>query len=314
MSKRRWPWVAIGCAATLLVVVACTVVVAFAVTVSGGNGLGLGRPAVGIVRVEGTVVSGGGDSSLLASSQARSDRVVQDLRRAARDPAVGAIVLRINSPGGSVVASDEIHQAVLEVDKPVVASMGEVAASGGYYIAAAADRIVANPATLTGSIGVITMVPNVEELLSKIGVEMIVIKSGALKDELSSYREITEEEKQLWQKVIDEAYEQFVGVVADGRGMDMNEVKALADGRVYTGRQALELGLVDELGNLPDAIALAADLGGIVGKPRIIEYRRPPTLLELLLSSLAGGPGNVTLDEFLGVERRFSLQYLWVEP
>jgi len=312
MTKRRWPWAALGCAVVFLVIVGCVVVTGLVVTLSGGDGLALGRSAVAIVRVEGVIASGSDGGGLAMSNVATSERVIQDLRRAARDPAVRAIVLRINSPGGGVVASDEIHQAVLEVDKPVVASMGEVAASGGYYIAAPADRIVANPATLTGSIGVISMVPNVEELLDKIGVEMIVIKSGKLKDELSSYREITEEEKQLWQAVIDEAYEQFVGVVAEGRGMEVDEVKALADGRVYTGRQAKELGLVDELGNLPDAIDLAADLGGIAGKPRIIEYRRPPSLLELLLSSLARD--RVTLDEFLGVERRFSLQYLWVEP
>ena len=312
MTKRRWPWAALGCAVVFLVIVGCAVVTGLVVTLSGGDGLALGRSAVAIVRVEGVIASGSDGGGLAMSNVATSERVIQDLRRAARDPAVRAIVLRINSPGGGVVASDEIHQAVLEVDKPVVASMGEVAASGGYYIAAPADRIVANPATLTGSIGVISMVPNVEELLNKIGVEMIVIKSGKLKDELSSYREITEEEKQLWQAVIDEAYEQFVGVVAEGRGMEVDEVRALADGRVYTGRQAKELGLVDELGNLPDAIDLAADLGGIAGKPRIIEYRRPPSLLELLLSSLARD--RVTLDEFLGVERRFSLQYLWVEP
>jgi protease-4 len=313
MKQRKWLWVVLGAIATLILICGlCTGGAFLGASLSGGRELGLGE-AVGIVRVEGAIMAGR-TSPFGTATAAYSEQVVEHLRKAGQDAMVRAIVLRVDSPGGSVVASDEIYHELLalKAKKPVVVSMGEMAASGGYYIACAADKIVANPATLTGSIGVITMVPNVEELMSKIGVEMVVIKSGALKDELSPYREMTKEERELWQQIINETYEQFVGIVAQGRGMDVEEVRELAEGQVYTGRQARELGLVDELGNLPQAIDLAAELGGIVGKPRIVEYRRPPTLFEVLMGALARQP--LTLDQFLGTERRFSLQYLYVEP
>lgn len=321
MKQRRWLWVMLGVIATLIVVCGlCSSGALIVASLSGREGLGLGE-AVGIVRVEGPIVAGRG-TPFGGVTAAYSERVVEHLRKAGRDPSVRAVVLRVDSPGGSVVASDEIYHELLalKAKKPIVVSMGETAASGGYYIACAADRIVANPATLTGSIGVIAMAPNVEELMGKIGVEMVVIKSGALKDEMSPFREMTKEERELWQRIINEAYEQFVEIVAQGRGMDVEVVRKLADGRVYTGRQAQDLGLVDELGNLPEAIDLAAELGGIVGRPRIVEYRRPPTLFEILMGALTRQP--LTLDQFLGFglssaegpERHFSLQYLYVEP
>jgi len=201
-----------------------------------------------------------------------------------------------------------------EIEKPIVVSMGEMAASGGYYVSCAAQKIVANPVTLTGSIGVISTVPNYEELLDKIGIQILVIKSGPMKDELSPYRQPTEEEIAHWQGITDEAYEQFLGVVAEGRDLDLGEARELADGRVYTGRQALELGLVDQLGNLPDAIDLAADLGGIEGDPRLIEYGQAPSLIEMLLSGLSPFPASLSIDELLGIERRFTVQYLYVSP
>ena len=313
MKQRRWLWVVLG--ATAAIVLGCGLCASgsfLATYLSGGRELGLGA-AVGIVRVEGAIMGGRG-SPFGGATAAYSDQVVEQLRKAGQDAMVKAVVLRVDSPGGSVVASDEIYHGILALAdrKPVVVSMGEMAASGGYYIACAADKIVANPTTLTGSIGVIATVPNVEGLMGKIGVEMVIIKSGALKDELSPYREMTTEERALWQGIIDEAYEQFVGLVAQGREMGVEEVRELADGRVYTGRQAQELGLVDELGNLPQAIDLASELGGIVGTPRIVEYRRPPTLFEVLMGVLTREP--LTLDRFIGAERRFSLQYLYVEP
>jgi protease-4 len=260
--------------------------------------------SVGVVRVEGTIVSG----------REYSEAIIELLHRAENDPSVKAIVLRVDSPGGGVVASDEIYGALLEIEKPIVVSMGDMAASGGYYISCAADMIVANPATLTGSIGVIAMAPNYEELLDKIGIEMLIIKSGPLKDELSPYREPTAEEIKHWQKIIDEAYERFVGIVATARNLSLNEAQRLADGRVYTGQQALELGLVEKLGDLPQAIDLAAQLGGIQGEPRVIEYQRTPTLIETLISSLIEPSTPVSLDEFIGLERRFTVQYLYISP
>jgi len=143
---------------------------------------------------------------------------------------------------------------------------------------------------------------------------MLVIKSGTMKDELSPYREPTEEEIALWQAITDEAYEQFLGVVVEERDLDPDEAREMADGRVYTGQQALDLGLVDRLGNLPDAIETAAELGGIEGEPRVIEYQRTPSLMEMLLSGLGPRPTSLSVEELLGIERRFTVQYLYVSP
>ncbi|MFQ6014517.1 MAG: signal peptide peptidase SppA, partial [Anaerolineae bacterium] len=314
-KSRQWIWMVVGIvAACALTFILCLWGTSLLMGLSAGTELGFGD-AVAIVYVEGPIVVGREEVGLFGVEAAYSETIVERLRRAEGNSAVKAIVLRVESPGGSVVASDEIYQEIVKAKgkgKPVVVSMGELAASGGYYISAPADHIVANPATLTGSIGVIAMAPNIEELMGKIGVDVVVIKSGALKDELSPFREMTEEEHQLWQKIIDEAYGQFVTVVAEGRGLDEEKVRELADGRVYTGRQALELGLVDELGNLPEAVEAAARLGGIVDRPRLIEYRRTPTLFSALMSSFAGRSQMVDLEKFLGLKRRFSVQYLYL--
>jgi signal peptide peptidase SppA len=171
-----------------------------------------------------------------------------------------------------VVGSADIHRALQECPKPIVTSMGEVAASGGYYIACATDYIIARPGTITGSIGVISQYVNAAELLDKLGIHSQVIKSGTYKDQGSVYRELTDEEVAMMQAMVDEMYQEFVAVVADGRGMDPDQVLALADGRVFTGRQAVSLGLVDAEGNLDDAIAVAARLAGLAQVPDVIYY------------------------------------------
>jgi protease-4 len=200
-------------------------------------------------------------------------------------------VLRIDSPGGGVVPSQEIHDAVQRVrtknNKAVIASMGSVAASGGYYIAVATDRIVANPGTLTGSIGVIMEMANVEGLLQKIGVEGVVIKSGKFKDVGSPLRKMSDEERGLLQNVMDDVHKQFIEAVAEGRALELSDVQALADGRIFTGRQAKDAKLVDELGDLEDAIQLAADIVGIEGEPKVVEPRRRFSIRELLESRLS---------------------------
>jgi protease IV len=232
---------------------------------------------VALIRVEGVILD--------------SQSTVTELKRFAENPSVKAIVLRIDSPGGGVVPSQEIYDAVQRVrnknNKAVIASMGTVAASGGYYIAAATDRIVANPGTLTGSIGVIMETANVEGLLKKIGVEGIVVKSGKFKDVGSPLRKMTDEEQALLQSVMDDVHKQFIDAVAEGRAMEVATVQALADGRIFTGRQAKEAKLVDELGNLDDAIQLAADLAGIEGEPKVVEPRRRFSLRELIESRLS---------------------------
>jgi len=221
---------------------------------------------------------------------------------------VKAIVLRIDSPGGGVVPSQEIYDAVKRVrnknNKMVIASMGTVAASGGYYIAAATDRIIANPGTLTGSIGVIMELANLEGLLKKIGVESLVVKSGRYKDIGSPLRKMREDDRRILQSVMDDVHRQFIQAVAEGRSLDVAEVQPLADGRIFTGRQAREMKLVDELGDLEDAIRLAADLAGIEGEPKVVEPRKRFSIRELLESRLLGALPR--LDFQAGV----SLKYL----
>ena len=236
-----------------------------------------GEDRIALIRIEGVILD--------------AQETLSELKKFSENPSVKAIVLRIDSPGGGVVPSQEIYDAVRRVrsksNKAVIASMGSVAASGGYYIAAATDRIVANPGTLTGSIGVIMEMANVEGLLQKIGVEGVVVKSGKYKDVGSPLRKMSDEERGLLQAVMDDVHKQFIEAVAEGRSLEVPEVQALADGRIFTGRQAKAAKLVDELGNLDDAIQLAADVVGIEGEPKVIEQRRRFSIRELLESKLS---------------------------
>jgi protease-4 len=198
------------------------------------------------------------------------------------------VVIRIDSPGGAVAPSQEIHDAVIRLreKKPVVASFGSVAASGGYYVAVAADSIVSPPGALTGSIGVIFSFLTADELMKKAGVQLQVFKSGPIKDVGTFHREPTEAERALLGEVIDDVYDQFVSTVVAGRGMSREEVLAIADGRIMTGRQALELGLIDRLGGLHEAVQLAAELGGIDGEPQVeTKERRLRYLRDLLFET-----------------------------
>jgi protease-4 len=316
MGKRKWVWVGVGIGAflCLLAPLSCLGLTVLSTSTGTQSGAMWGE-AVALIRLEGTIVSGREPESFLSTTgNAFSESIVERLERADSDPSVKALVLRVNSPGGGIVASDEIYQGLLGVEKPVVVSMGDTAASGGYYVSCAADEIMANPVTLTGSIGVISTVPNFEELLEKVGIEMMVFKSGPMKDELSPYREPTEEEIEHWQNITDEAYEEFLTIVAEQRDLELDKAREIADGRVYTGQRALELGLVDSLGNLPDAIDRAAELGAIEGEPRVIEYERTPSLMEMLLGSFRPLPTSVSIDDLLGIERRFTVQYLYSAP
>ncbi len=316
MSKRKWIWIAVGLGILLCLVTPLSCIWTSALLLSPGSTTPpVWGDVVAIVRVEGTLVSGKEEDWLLSDSgNVYSESIIEQLQRAEGSPSVKAIVLRVNSPGGGVVASDEIYHALLEIETPVVVSMSEVAASGGYYISCGADEIVANPTTLTGSIGVIGTSPNLEGLLDKVGIEVTVMKSGDMKDALSPYREPTEEELEYYQRIIDQAHAQFVGIVAEGRDLPLEEVREIADGRVYTGLQALELGLVDELGNFPEAIDLAAELAGIEGEPQVIDYGGPPSLMDILLGAVRRLSPPISVDEFLGIERHFTIKYLYVRP
>jgi protease-4 len=255
-----------------------------------------GEDRIALIRVEGVILD--------------AQQTVGDLKKFGDSPSVKAIVLRIDSPGGGVVPSQEIHDAVKRVrnknNKAVIASMGTVAASGGYYIAAATDRIIANPGTLTGSIGVIMELANLEGLLKKIGVENVVVKSGRYKDIGSPFRKMNVEDRRILQSVMDDVHTQFIEAVAEGRSLDVTDVQPLADGRIFTGRQAKDAKLVDELGDLDDAIRLAADLAGIEGEPKVVEPRKRFSLRELIESRLLS-----TLPR-LDFQTGVSLKYLMV--
>jgi protease-4 len=229
---------------------------------------------VGVVEIQGVI--------------ADAEPIVSQLKKFRKNEAIKAIVLRIDSPGGGVGPSQEIYSEVKKTtgEKKVVASMGAIAASGGYYVAAAADHVMANPGTITGSIGVVIEFANVEELFKKIGLSAYVIKSGEYKDVGSPLRKMTPKERKLLQAFIDNVFEQFVKAVADGRQMPEKEIRAIADGRIFSGEQAHELGLLDSLGSMEDAIALAAQLGGIEGEPTVVYAEKKKfSLLEFLLGS-----------------------------
>ncbi|SFB21447.1 protease-4 [Lentibacillus halodurans] len=199
-------------------------------------------------------------SSLLNSGGYNHERFLKKMEHVGDDPTVDGIILRVNTPGGGVVESAEIHDKIVEVqeehNKPVYVSMGNTAASGGYYISAPADKIVAHPATLTGSIGVIMQSFNFAELAENIGVDFNTIKSGEFKDIMSQSREMTDEEHDILQTMVDDMYADFVQVIVDGRDMPESEVRNLGDGRVYTGKQAADNGLVDDLGSLQDTATM----------------------------------------------------------
>ncbi|MGO9138695.1 MAG: signal peptide peptidase SppA [Syntrophales bacterium] len=213
---------------------------------------------VGIVKVEGFI----GDTR----------DVLEQLSQFGKDDSVKAVVLRIDSPGGGVASSQEIYEAVIDLKKKknVVTSMGSVAASGGYMIACATDKIVANPGTMTGSISAIMHFANAEELLKKLGLKASVVKSGKFKDIGSPVREMTSEERALIQDVVDDIYDQFLDLVARDRKIPKENLRKIADGRIFTGRQAQKLGLVDYLGDMGYAVTLAGEMAGIKGKPEVI--------------------------------------------
>jgi protease IV len=243
----------------------------------------------------------------------QSSNVIEQIQRHQEDDGVKAIILRIDSPGGGVGPSQEIHREVMKAKtktgKKVLVSMGSVAASGGYYIACASDLIVANAGTITGSIGVVMEFTNLEELLKKIGVKGIVLKSGEHKDIGSPFREMNPQDKKIIQDVIDNVHKQFIQAVAAGRRLDRARVTEIADGRIFTGEQAVELGLVDRIGNLQDTIDIAAQMVGIVGKPNVVyPVKKKLSFWDLLFNDMASA-----LVESLK-EKGFELNYRLSAP
>jgi protease IV len=250
-------------AVTGLVFAACFIAILGLLVLAERGEWTLGGNRVALVEVEGLIVD--------------AQPVVRQLEEHVEDASIRAIVVRVESPGGVVGPSQEIHDAIARVrekGKVVVVSMGALAASGGYYLAVAADHIVANPGTLTGSIGVLIQLAEFEGLLKKVGIHFEVVKAGRHKDVGNFARPMTPEERAILQTLLDDMYDQFVTAVAKGRRLERAAVLELADGRVYSGRRAKELGLVDSLGGLEDAVRVAGTLAGIAGKPHLVRPRR----------------------------------------
>lgn len=264
---------------------------------------------VAVISLSGTIQAGQG-SSLFGGSAITPDDVRINLKKASDDPMVRAVVIRVDSPGGDPAACQEIVYELERIQKPVVISMRSMATSGGYYISAKANKIVALPSTLTGSIGVITQVPDLKGLFDKIGVKMEILKAGKYKDMYAGMRELTQEERDLIQKNTDQIYDQFVDVIVQGRHMDKQKVLSLANGQIYTGIQAKELGLVDEIGDLQTAIDLAAKLAGTQA-PKV-EYYEPESsnLLQILMGANAGRLFGAASSRFLGAEELTVLRIL----
>jgi protease IV len=250
----------------------------------GEGGPALFGPRVAIVELEGVIIE--------------VDDIVRELKAHRENPSVRAVVMRINSPGGVVAPTQELHTAIQrlrEAGKPVVASMGSVAASGGYYVAVACDQIYANPGTLTGSIGVIMQLPNLEQLMRKVGVDYVVVKAGQFKDVGNIARAMTPDERRVMQALLDDVHAQFIGAVAAGRRLPREDVVRFADGRVFSGTQAKELRMVDALGGLEDAVLAAAKLAGIHGTPNVIQPRRRFSIMDMLRSQFGASAAGILL-------------------
>jgi len=273
---------------------------------SRSAGTAFSKSKIAVVELSGVMTS----SQSVGSRATSARKIIAQLEKYREDASVKAIVLRVDTPGGTVVAAQEIHGELLrlrgEAGKKIVVSMADLAASGGYYVACAADRVFASPGTLTGSIGVIMQFPNYQELFGKIGFGTNTIKSGEFKDVGNGARVMSERDRALLQGLVDDVYAQFVEAVAAGRHMSPEQVRPLADGRIYSGRQAKQLGLVDELGDLDAAILAAARLAGIEGKPEVIRETPRRGIWEMLDARIAG-----ILPAALSQDTQAKLLYLW---
>jgi len=268
--------------------IVATIAVGVIASDDSATGFSTGGAKVAVIHISGIIRDGGQDLGLFGGVTLGARETMSQLRQAGKDKDVKAVLLRINSPGGSAAASQAIYAEIERLrdkhNKPVVASMGDTAASGGYYVASAADKIVANAATVTGSIGVIMESINWSGLAEKYGVKGDTIVSGPNKDGFNPFRPMRDDERKLFQAIVDDVYDQFVTDVAKGRKeLNKSRVRKLADGRVFTGRQAKKAGLVDEIGNYQDALLIAARAGGIRDEePKVKTYGRSRGLYGLL--------------------------------
>ena len=276
---------------TLLLVIAYKYIRGESIDISDG------KPLIAVVELSGPIYE--------------SKSIIRQFKKYGENEDIDAILFRISSPGGGVSASQEIYHEVKRVrdsGMPILASFGSVAASGGYYIALGADKIMANPATVTGSIGVIVGLPNYEGLMNKLGLSFVNITSGPLKDSGSPYRKLRKDDRDVFQEVVDDLYDQFVKTVSVERGLTIERVREIADGRIYSGNQAKNIGLIDTLGTYQDALDYVVELAGLTGKPKIIkEKRRKSSLFDLLF----GDARNVlrVLDRVALPEYKLNLNF-----
>ena len=265
------------------------------VTLAGRAGGLSFKDKIGVIPIEGAIT--------------QSEGVVSSLAEFGKDRSVKAIILRVDSPGGGVAPSQEIYREIQKTreKKKIIASMGSVAASGGYYVASAADKIVASPGTLTGSIGVLMEFVRLQELMEKIGVDVEVLKSGEFKDIGSPHRKLTEQDKALLQALLSDIQEQFVDAVARGRNLSTEKVREIADGRILSGSQGLELGLVDQLGNFQDAVDLAKSMSGIKGEAALVYPKKTKVKLWDILRGEVFAALYRALKDVLGMK----IEYRW---
>lgn len=306
MSKKGWT---IGIIAVILVVLflCCgSFAAAFAIAGAAGASTPLeNNSSVALIHITGVIASSSDAGLLTGTSAATPESIIKQLREADEDDRVAAILLRVDSPGGSAAASQEIYEEVKRVKKPVVVSIADVGASGAYYISCGADEIMASRASAVGSIGVIMQAINLQGLYDKLGVKYTTIKQGKYKDMGSSDRALTPEEIELLDKESKEIYDQFIGDVAESRGMPEDEVRELATGQTWNGSTAKELGLIDSIGNYMDAVNKAGKLGKISGAPKVIRYDEPN--FWSILSDPTAGASASAFTRFLNALDRAAL-------
>ena len=289
--KNKWLWLVLSIAGMVFIFFMASIFI-IALATDGDKFPALGE-GIGLIEVKGVILD--------------SEETIKQLSELKNNDRVKAVVLRIDSPGGVVGPSQEIYAEVkkLGAKKKVVVSMGSLAASGGYYIAAPAAIIMANPGTITGSIGVLMKFSNIEGLMSKVGMKAFTLKTGNYKDAGSPTRPMTDQDKAMLQNVIDNAHSQFVKAVADGRKLPLEEIRNIADGRILTGEQALALKLIDKIGTLQDAIEEAGKMAGIKGEPQVIRpARKKSLLLDMLVEESAS-----RISELVKKENGFSMNY-----
>jgi protease-4 len=280
-KHRAWIWVLVIALSLSAIIGSCGWVTWLLASRGQGDGLVMGN-GIAVIPIDGAIAGSGSAAGGIITPEDFLDK----LNQAEDDDDVKAIVLRVDSPGGTVAASEEISAYVKAAKKPVVVSVGDVGASGAYMVASQADKIISMPGSAVGSIGVITEIPNINGLLEKLGIQFVTITAGEYKGAGSPFSALTATETALVQESVDEVYAQFIDIVAEGRKMERSEVESLATGWAWNGAQAKKLGLVDELGTYEDALKAAAKLGGISGDYEVVRY--DDTSFDTLLNTLLG--------------------------